>query len=403
MIINGKIKIEYNNNGIFNFIATENGHTSSVDFDDNIVHKYSIYQINVESIIQLDNVKICICCKNFENEFENGNEFENENNCNIDVLYVEYLKNHTKILFNTNCYDNFFIRILFENPDIFDSFEIKSINIFNHSDKIESIDKIIFLNKQINYDIYNNDASHTQNETDLISVIIPAYNVEEYITTAIDSIYKQTYKNWEIIIINDCSTDDTLNVINSHYNNIDNINIVNNIKNVGKYWSINLGILLSNGKYITFLDGDDVFDPNKLYIQHSLLKKSNKPACFTKYARYKNGKSFKIRICPNSILYDKKIIDFIGFFDSVRFAADTEFYERIKKYTNNNVIEIDNILYHALHRENSLTTAKNTDLKSDSRLEYFKNFRKWHKNSNNLYINFPIINRPFKVHNINKI
>jgi len=98
-------------------------------------------------------------------------------------------------------------------------------------------------------------------ETPLVSVIIPTYNRSNYVQKAIDSVLSQSYKNLELIVIDDGSTDDTEEVIRSKY-----VNKLKYIKqeNQGESKARNVGISLSNGKYLAFLDSDDKWHPDKL-------------------------------------------------------------------------------------------------------------------------------------------
>ena len=89
-----------------------------------------------------------------------------------------------------------------------------------------------------------------------VSIIIPAYNVEKYIQKCLDSATKQTFDHsqYEIIVINDCSKDKTLNKINKYLNKFENFLIINNTKTKGPGISRNKGLKFSSGKYIFFLD-----------------------------------------------------------------------------------------------------------------------------------------------------
>lgn len=98
----------------------------------------------------------------------------------------------------------------------------------------------------------------------MISVIITCYNLQDYIERCITSIVNQTYSNLEIIIVNDCSTDDSLEVIN-HLFKIDNrLRLINNPENYGAGKSRKIGINLASGKYIALIDGDDYITPGFL-------------------------------------------------------------------------------------------------------------------------------------------
>jgi len=91
-----------------------------------------------------------------------------------------------------------------------------------------------------------------------LSIILPVYNMEKYIKRALLSILNQTFKNFEIIIINDSSNDDTNKIIQKFKKNVDKIKILEHNENLGTYISRIDGVLLSKGQYILFIDPDDI-------------------------------------------------------------------------------------------------------------------------------------------------
>ena len=96
-------------------------------------------------------------------------------------------------------------------------------------------------------------------EKPLVSVIVPVYNVETYIDACLNSITQQTYKNLEIIVVEDCSTDDSRQVIDSHL--IDKrIKFIQHSKNQGLSSARNTGIEAATGEYLIFVDSDDIID-----------------------------------------------------------------------------------------------------------------------------------------------
>ncbi len=102
-----------------------------------------------------------------------------------------------------------------------------------------------------------------------VSVICRTYNQERFINQAIQSVLNQTLSDWELIVINDASTDGTESVILSFKD--PRIKYIRNDKNLGPIENLNIGIQNATGKYITILDGDDIFYPNKLWIQTEFL------------------------------------------------------------------------------------------------------------------------------------
>jgi glycosyltransferase involved in cell wall biosynthesis len=102
------------------------------------------------------------------------------------------------------------------------------------------------------------------NVSPLITVVMPVFNGEKYIEDAVDSVLLQTFKNFELLIVNDGSTDGTLDILNK-YNDV-RIKIIN-IQNNGLVHALNLGISLAKGKYIARMDSDDICFKNRFKIQ----------------------------------------------------------------------------------------------------------------------------------------
>ncbi|RAU36896.1 glycosyltransferase family 2 protein [Enterobacter sp. ECC-175] len=116
-----------------------------------------------------------------------------------------------------------------------------------------------------------------------VSVIMPAYNSGDYIAKSIDSVLAQTYENFELIVINDCSTDNTLNIIRTYDDH--RIIAINMTHNSGVAEARNEGIRRASGQFIAFLDSDDMWKPTKLQTQIDTLLRSNCHCCHTAYNR----------------------------------------------------------------------------------------------------------------------
>ena len=106
-----------------------------------------------------------------------------------------------------------------------------------------------------------------------ISVIVPVYNAKKYLGQAIDSILNQTFKNFEVILVDDCSTDGTYEYMKSMWDGISRIRIVKNVRNMGPDPTRNYGMRLARGKYLAFMDNDDCYLPDLLLRLYELAEK----------------------------------------------------------------------------------------------------------------------------------
>lgn len=118
----------------------------------------------------------------------------------------------------------------------------------------------------------------------LISIIIPFYKKKEYIAQTINSIIKQSYKNFELILIYDDPDKSDLRYVKKILKNIKRKKIIINNNNMGAGLSRNLGILKAKGKYISFIDSDDIWKKDKLKNQLSFMLNNKIEFCFTSYS-----------------------------------------------------------------------------------------------------------------------
>ena len=108
---------------------------------------------------------------------------------------------------------------------------------------------------------------------ELVSIIMPSYNTANFIGETIKSVLEQTYKNWELLIVDDCSTDNTDEVV-ARYND-ERITDMKNVKNSGAAVSRNKALNVARGKWIAFLDSDDLWYPTKLEEQIKYMEKND--------------------------------------------------------------------------------------------------------------------------------
>ncbi|MDC9581151.1 glycosyltransferase [Xenorhabdus sp. PR6a] len=136
---------------------------------------------------------------------------------------------------------------------------------------------------------------------DLISIIMPTCNSIKYVEHSINSVLGQTYPNWELLITDDCSTDNTFDFISKYASIESRIKIFRNEKNLGAAATRNNSIKYARGRFIAFLDSDDLWHPNKLENQISFMIKKK---CALSYSYYQkideNGNLKGIITSPNA-------------------------------------------------------------------------------------------------------
>ncbi len=116
---------------------------------------------------------------------------------------------------------------------------------------------------------------------ELISIIVPVYNAEKYIKQTIDSVVAQDYRDWELLLVNDCSGDGSAEIISAYEDS--RVKLINQPENRGAYAARNRGLECAAGRYIAFLDADDLWVPCKLSHQMAFMKEHNVGFSFTGY------------------------------------------------------------------------------------------------------------------------
>lgn len=141
----------------------------------------------------------------------------------------------------------------------------------------------------------------------LVSIVIPAYNCERFVAETINSVKNQTFKDWELIIVNDKSSDKTAEIVKKFCSK--KIKLINLKGNSGAAKARNAGIEAARGRYLCFLDADDLWVPEKLEKQIKFMKEKNSAFSFTGYEfadenAKPNGKVVKV---PARITYKKAL------------------------------------------------------------------------------------------------
>lgn len=132
----------------------------------------------------------------------------------------------------------------------------------------------------------------------LVSVIMPAYNAADYISEAIASVQNQSFKNWELFVIDDFSTDGTCSLVENIIMLDPRIQLLKNLKNEGTGVTRNKGIAAAKGDFIAFLDADDLWLPEKLEVQLKFMRENQLAMSFSSY----------YLISENGMYYSKAIL-----------------------------------------------------------------------------------------------
>ncbi len=170
----------------------------------------------------------------------------------------------------------------------------------------------------------------------LVSVIIAAYNASETIDYALKSILNQTYQNIEVLICDDCSTDNTVELLRPYLQD-SRVRLFKSQSNQGPYNIRNDMLKKARGELITFHDADDLAFPHRISTQLQLMMDNNSKVALGLWLRIRtNGHvvAFKdgtyLRQCLNSIMFVRSVFDDYGPYRSTLTAADSEFYEKIR-------------------------------------------------------------------------
>ena len=163
----------------------------------------------------------------------------------------------------------------------------------------------------------------------LVSIITPSYNSEKFIAETIRSVQNQSYTNWEMIIVDDCSSDRTESIISDFINDDPRISFYQLQKNSGAGVARNQAVDLAKGRYIAFLDSDDLWKPEKLQKQIDFLSLNNAPFSFSFYECIdESGAPLNLRVeAPKKLHYWQ--LFFCNFVGNLTGVYDTHFFGKI--------------------------------------------------------------------------
>jgi len=209
--------------------------------------------------------------------------------------------------------------------------------------------------------------------TNLVSIITPVHNSELFLEKCLQSVLSQTYSNWEHILIDDCSTDNSFSIIMKYVQNDSRVNYVKLNKNSGAGIARNKAIELAKGRFIAFLDSDDLWHPTKLKKQLAFMENNNCFFSFTSYSIIDEDGNEKPKVMSaikevtyNSALYKNPIgcltviydVDFYGkqYMPSIRKRQDFALWLKLLKKAN--ACGLNEVLSFYRDRKNSISSSK---------------------------------------------
>lgn len=170
----------------------------------------------------------------------------------------------------------------------------------------------------------------------LVSVIMPSWNTGNYIGESIQSVIDQTYQNWELIIVDDCSSDNTEEVV-KHFNDA-RIRFLKNEENLGAALTRNRALREAKGEWIAFLDSDDLWCPDKLTEQLSFMKKNGYVFSYHKYEKIdEKSDSVNIFVSGPKVVTKRKMYHY-GYPGCLTFMYSSKYFGliQIKDIKKNN-------------------------------------------------------------------
>lgn len=314
-------------------------------------------------------------------------------------------------------YDLYYMRKIINDMDDINKFFLMNNIMTDTKKRIDNFNFFLYKNKLLPIDVFdingifnisniksNYFINNFSKESSLVTILVTAYDAEDTIDQCLKSLLNQTWNNLEIIVINDASTDRTLDIIQEFERFDTRIKVVNLKRNVGTFAAKMIGVRYANGEYLTCQDSDDWAHPQKIENQVlPLINDVRLIATVSYWLRLDESGYFYarqyyplLRQNPASPLFRRVQVEKeVGLWHVVRTGADSEFLARLELfYGKDRLYRIKLPLTLASHRRNSLMNSKEFgvhDKKSAiNRLDYLESWRLWHidcvYNNNRIYM-----------------
>lgn len=300
------------------------------------------------------------------------------------------------------------INILKANRAILSGSEQKWLSYLNRYLSYSKLAPLILTDGRALFERFATSPLQQMTDGPLISVLMPAWNAETTVKMAATSILAQTWRNLELIIVNDCSSDNTNIILQDIAEQDSRVRLLHNKANVGPYVSKNLALQQARGKWITSHDADDWAHPQRLERHYAAGHQSRASVAdmlrlmpngmfgqFTKLGEFsRDGVARRASI---SCLFEADFLrNTLGYWDSVRYGADSEMISRARAVLGSEFHDLDELGMLCLDLETSLTNDPLTGIKtatglSDSRRTYKRSWAAFHKalSPTNAYLEFP--------------
>lgn len=225
-----------------------------------------------------------------------------------------------------------------------------------------------------------------------VSIVLPCYNGAGFLTQSIDSVIAQTYIDWELIIVNDCSTDNSLAIMQDFAAKDERIHIINNEHNLKLPGALNRGFQEARGKYLTWTSHDNRMGPTMLEEFVNYLDanpdKGLVTACYAAFSLKTGEQLYEVHhpdpqlhlplfncVCY-AFMYRREVLDIVGDYDSTLFLVeDYDYWVRIwQKYL---IGKIYKVLYYTGVGNETLTLSRKKEIAEkllEMRLRYFDDF-----------------------------
>ena len=247
-----------------------------------------------------------------------------------------------------------------------------------------------------------------------VTVIIPSHNCVHYLRDAVESALASVGVRVSVLIIDDQSTDGSRELANELADEDSRVRVVLTHKNLGAFFCRNIGLQIATSEFVAFLDSDDWQDKERLQRQISPILRNRKiQATYCLKRRWTEDLSLSLdmnpKLCHISGVFRKSLIEKVGYFDLVRFGADSEFRMRlISTFGAESIPTISGDHYRARVRPNSLTSSgagahfaiengRVISVPNENRLVYRDSYEFWHSRERDKYVPFPSARRIFGV------